>query len=383
MSLLSPLDSKKINFFQTQLLEWFDENGRHDLPWKFSSNFDLSTNLYRIWLSEIMLQQTQVVTVIQYFEKFTQRFPNIEDLANASIDEVLALWAGLGYYSRARNLHMCAQQIIHDFSGNWPKDLALMMMLKGIGRSTAAAILSQGFNLPTAIVDGNVKRVLARFLGCNAPAQSLEKVLTPYAELLMHKTKCADYTQAIMDFGAVICTKVPKCHLCKMRIECFAYCSNAVNLLPTPKIKKIKPVVHTVFCIIQNEQDKIFLMKRPDKGIWGGLWCVPELPYTAEIITNWLQAPNEILLDDLFKHSDLVKWIGQDLGVLSLLDVLPIFKHQFTHYTLIGYPVVFKYIKISDVHLEIDSKYWHNNYLIQQKGLPKPISDLLNKYLNI
>lgn len=381
--LLSPLDSRKIDFFQSQLINWFDENGRHDLPWKPSLDFDLSTNLYRIWLSEIMLQQTQVITVIQYFEKFTQRFPRLEDLANAPIDDVLALWAGLGYYSRARNLHACAQQIMDDFSGNWPRDLTLMMTLKGIGRTTSAAILSQGFNLPTAIVDGNVKRVLSRFLGCNAPAQSLEKAITPYAELLMHQTRCADYTQAIMDFGAAICTKVPKCHICKMQSECYAYRANAVNVLPTPKLKKTKPVVHTIFCIIQNDKGEIFLAKRPDKGIWGGLWCVPELPHSAEIVTKWLHASGDVIADDLLKDSDVLKVLEKYAGKLGLSDVLPTFKHHFTHYTLIGYPIVFDFVVENNNKLVGCTDHWHNAPLIQQKGLPKPISVLLNKYLNV
>ncbi|MDR3443313.1 MAG: A/G-specific adenine glycosylase [Legionella sp.] len=260
--------------FSKPLLNWFAVHGRKNLPWQ------IPRTGYRVWVSEVMLQQTQVQTVISYFERFMHRFPNINDLANASEDEVLSLWSGLGYYSRARNLHHTAQIIAEKYQGIFPESLDLLIELPGIGPSTAAAILSQAYNQPTAILDGNVKRVLTRFFAINGyPEQAqIKKNLWELADACMPEEQCADYTQAIMDLGATCCTlKKPNCLNCPLQNNCLALKYQEQHLFPTKKIKKPVPVQQQQLLVLCNKEGRIYLERRPSAGLWGGLWCLPSL----------------------------------------------------------------------------------------------------------
>lgn len=269
------MNTEKLNEqFSKPLLNWFAVHGRKNLPWQ------IPRTGYRVWVSEVMLQQTQVQTVISYFERFMQRFPNINDLANASEDEVLSLWSGLGYYSRARNLHHTAQIIAEKYQGVFPESLDLLIELPGIGPSTAAAILSQAYNQPTAILDGNVKRVLTRFFAINGyPEQAqIKKTLWELADACMPEEQCADYTQAIMDLGATCCTlKKPDCLNCPLHNNCLALKYQEQHLFPTKKIKKPVPVQQQQLLVLCNKEGRIYLERRPSAGLWGGLWCLPSL----------------------------------------------------------------------------------------------------------
>ena len=248
--------------FQKNILSWFDLHGRNNLTWQ------LGSTPYHTWLSEIMLQQTQVTTVIPYYNRFIESFPNIASLAKAPLDTVLQYWAGLGYYARARNLHKTA--IIINKNGDFfPEDLEGLMALPGIGRSTAGAILSIAFDKSYPILDGNVRRVLARYhaisgwTGHTKISNELWEISTRYTP----KDRCADYTQAIMDLGATLCTRSkPRCEACPIQSNCIAKMEDKVKLLPTPKPAKVLPVKKIFFLILQNEQDQVLLEKRPETG---------------------------------------------------------------------------------------------------------------------
>lgn len=260
--------------FARNLLHWYDKHGRHDLPWHHNRN------AYRVWVSEIMLQQTQVTTVIPYFEAFMARFPDVRALASAPEDDVLSHWSGLGYYARARNLHKAAKQVVMEFGGEFPADQETLESLTGIGRSTAAAILAQAFGKRATILDGNVKRVLARYHAVPGwPGQSavLNK-LWEHAENHTPEERVKDYTQAIMDLGAMVCTRnKPECKTCPVNDGCQAYNRDEVQRYPGPKPRKEKPEKTTWMLILEDTKGRILLERRPPTGIWGGLWSLPEL----------------------------------------------------------------------------------------------------------
>jgi len=259
--------------FSTRLIAWQKIHGRHDLPWQNTRD------PYAIWVSEIMLQQTQVSAVIGYYQRFMQRFPTIKNLAEASQEEVLQYWSGLGYYSRARNLHNAAQTIMDEHGGKFPQDFEQIQTLSGIGRSTAAAIVSFAFNQNQTILDGNVKRVLARHFLIEGwtGTPKIEKQLWALAESLLPEQEMVAYTQGLMDLGATICTRSkPKCTACPLIKTCKAYAENWVTKLPTPKPKKTIPQKETTMLLIRHGKE-ILLEKRPPTGIWGGLWSFPEI----------------------------------------------------------------------------------------------------------
>jgi A/G-specific adenine glycosylase len=260
-----------MNSFASRLIAWQSVHGRHDLPWQ-------NADAYRVWLSEIMLQQTQVATVIPYFQRFINAFPNIAALAAATQDQVLAHWSGLGYYARGRNLHKAARIIVAKLDGEFPKKFEDILKLPGIGRSTAAAVCALAFQQRCAILDGNVKRVLARYCGVEgwAGEKKVEKRLWQQAEVLLPKKGVAIYTQALMDMGATICTRSkPKCVLCPVQTECVALQTERISQLPTARPKKPVPERQAVFLLLLHGND-ILLEKRPSSGIWGGLWCPPQ-----------------------------------------------------------------------------------------------------------
>ena len=261
--------------FAERLLVWFDQHGRHDLPWQHPRT------PYRVWLSEIMLQQTQVATVIPYFERFIARFPDIDALAAAEADAVLALWSGLGYYARARNLHAAARRMAED---GVPDSVEGWAQLPGVGPSTAAAIVAQAFDRRAVILDGNVKRVLARHAALDTPLETAatQRALWSLAEDHTPATRPADYTQAIMDLGATVCRRgKPRCNACPVSDDCQARQQGREQELPARRRRKPKPVRERVLLWLEDGEGRLFLEKRPPSGIWGGLACLPVVE-TAE-----------------------------------------------------------------------------------------------------
>lgn len=306
--------------FASRLIAWQKLHGRHDLPWQNT------TDPYAIWVSEIMLQQTQVSAVIGYYQKFMTRFATIEALANATQDEVLQHWSGLGYYSRARNLHNAAQTIMDEHQGQFPQDFATIQTLSGIGRSTAAAIASFAFNQVQTILDGNVKRVLARHFAVTGWPSSpkVEKALWSLAESLLPETDMVAYTQGLMDLGASLCSRTkPKCTSCPLKSTCEAYKQNRVAELPTPKPRKNIPEKH-ITMLIFRQGDEVLLEKRPPTGIWGGLWSFPETEAT-----------------DNFAEISRGKF---DMSVL-VSQPLPLLSHSFTHFKLHIHPQPLQLLK--------------------------------------
>lgn len=266
--------------FAHDIVDWQKQHGRHDLPWQNT------TDAYKIWLSEIMLQQTQVVTVKDYYARFLERFPTVADLAAANQDEVLALWAGLGYYSRARNLHACAQAVVADWGGQFPPAPAQLQTLKGIGASTSAAIAVFAFGARAAILDGNVKRVLCRYFGVDAPANAAtDKILQAIAEreiaALNSKVEYQKYTQGLMDLGASLCARrKPNCAACPLREQCAAYLNDLTEHLPRAKIPTAVREMSLDFYIYRAD-GQIWLEKNPAAGIWAGLYVFAQQPRTT------------------------------------------------------------------------------------------------------
>jgi A/G-specific adenine glycosylase len=339
--------------FQQKILNWFNLHGRKDLPWQ------QNISPYRVWLSEVMLQQTQVTTVIPYFNQFIQAFPDIHQLADAPIDSVLHLWSGLGYYARARNLHKTAQ-IISKQQGQFPDDLDSLMQLPGIGRSTAGAISSIALNKSQPILDGNVRRVLARFhaisgwTGNTKISNELWQISTRYTP----SVHFADYTQAMMDLGATVCVRSqPKCTECPIHSDCLARIENKVAELPTPKPKKTIPVKHSTFLLLHNNEGHILLEKRPPTGIWGGLWSLPEY-------------------DSL---SDIQAWLLENNMTTQSIQQLDEQRHTFSHYHLDYTPIIVKTENPINIVMEANQTVWYKSDEVNALGLPTPIKRLLQQ----
>ena len=263
--------------FSTKLIDWYDKNGRKDLPWQVSDS-------YCVWVSEIMLQQTQVESVVGYFKKFIERFPTLNSLAKAEIDDVLSLWSGLGYYNRARNLHKTAVICFENHKGVLPKQLSELVALPGIGRTTASAILSLSHDLPFPILDGNVKRVVSRVFTIGAGKSSeLTKILWLKVEKLMPEKNARKYNQALMDLGSMVCKRTnPNCQQCPFDGECKAFKSDKINFYPQ-KNKKTKQVAKTLHVLLIKNNNQIFLQKRDSKNIWPGLWFLPIFSTNTEL----------------------------------------------------------------------------------------------------
>ncbi|HET7307080.1 MAG TPA: A/G-specific adenine glycosylase [Gammaproteobacteria bacterium] len=336
--------------FAPRLLAWFARNGRHDLPWQHEPT------PYRVWVSEIMLQQTQVATVIPYFERFLARFPDLAALAAAPLDDVLALWSGLGYYARARNLHRAAQTAAEEYGGDLPAALDEMMALPGIGRSTAGAILALSRGQRHAILDGNVKRVLARFYAIAGwPGdKSVADRLWKFAASHTPATDCAAYTQAIMDLGATVCTRRdPACDVCPMNADCEAYRAGRQHDFPAPRVRRNYPE-RNVRVLVVEAGGAVLLEKRPPTGIWGGLWSLPELHDDAQPL-DWCDS------------------LGLQIGAP---ESAPRFKHDFTHFRA--------WIEPLHVTAKIAGVMDANRYLWYKGdpgiGLPAPIDKLLKRY---
>lgn len=267
------IDAPQARRFSRRLLNWFDQHGRRHLPWS------RSRDPYRIWVSEIMLQQTQVGTVIDYYRRFTARFPGVEPLAAADLDEVLHYWSGLGYYARARNLHQAAHRVVSEHDGEFPDDIEALIRLPGIGRSTAGAILAFAHGQRHPILDGNVKRVLTRLHRVDGwpGRRAVEQRLWSLANAHTPARRVADYTQAIMDLGAGVCLRrTPRCGDCPVATLCAARRHGDQDCYPTRAPKKVKPVKTTGMLLVRNRHGEVLLEQRPPSGVWGGLWGLPE-----------------------------------------------------------------------------------------------------------
>jgi len=339
--------------FSTQLLAWFDLHGRKDLPWQ------QDPSPYHVWLSEIMLQQTQVSTVIPYYQCFTEQYGDLRSLANASIDDVLALWTGLGYYARARNLHKAANIILEQHNGELPKDLDDLMALPGIGRSTAGAIMTLAHHQCFAILDGNVKRVLTRYKRITGwPGnKKVENKLWLLAEELLPTNRIAHYIQAQMDLGATVCTRSkPKCNICPLQASCQAFQYDIPQNYPESKPKKIIPSRKINWLILQDEDRKVLLQQRPNSGIWGGLWSFPE----AESLDNI----TETCLNNFQTN-------------IRYITAAPSFKHVFTHFKLQVYPQLISVEKSNGNISENNTATWYKISDALQLGLPAPVKSFL------
>jgi len=336
--------------FHERLLAWWESNGRKDLPWQHPRT------PYRVWISEIMLQQTQVATVIPYFDRWMQTFPTLSSLATAPLDDVLSLWSGLGYYARARNLHRAAERCIEEFEGELPISSEALYTLPGIGLSTANAIVSLSTDQPAAVLDGNVRRTLARHAAIEGwtGKTAVQKRLWKEAEDRLPTQRGADYTQAIMDLGALVCTKTsPSCDKCPVSVDCQALQQDQVEHFPSPKPPT--RVTDRTICmlVLRDAENRVLLEKRPPSGIWGGLWSLPE----GTSIEN----------------------IEARLGVTtSSLKALPQVEHRLSHMRMLIQPTIATVDSATGVKCSAEQN-WFAPADQSKLGLPKPVSDLLKK----
>jgi A/G-specific adenine glycosylase len=341
-----------MNTFARELLRWYDHHGRKDLPWQHPRD------AYRVWLSEIMLQQTQVVTVIGYFQRFVERLPTLAALAEADEDTVLALWSGLGYYRRARFLHQAAQLCVERHGGELPRDLDALMALPGIGRSTAGAILAQAHGLRFPILDGNVKRVLSRYHGIvGFPGKSaVEKQLWRHADEHTPEERTADYTQAIMDLGATVCVRSkPLCLLCPQAASCVAHRDGLTATLPTVKPGKKVPTRSLAMLLLRDAGGRILLEKRGPQGVWSGLWSLPEAT-----------------------DPDAAGSVASTFARIGDADPLPAFTHVFSHYKLDVSPILFDHAAPLAAVADRADRRWCGRDEIAALGLPAPVRTLLD-----
>ena len=335
--------------FAARVLQWYDDHGRKDLPWQNSGD------AYRVWVSEIMLQQTQVRTVIPYYVRFMRRFPDVLTLAGAELDEVLQHWSGLGYYARARNLHRAAKLIRDEHGGRFPADADAVSALPGIGRSTAGAILALAFGQRHAILDGNVKRVLARHAAVAGwPGKTaVARELWELAEARTPMQRVGDYTQAMMDLGATLCTRsAPACGSCPVNGDCAALAAGEVDRFPGRKPKRERPLRETTM-VLAVADGAVYLERRPATGIWGGLWSLPEV-------------------------SDIGDWCARrfnaDAVETQSWDTL---RHSFSHYDLDIVPVVVRIEAVSSKVADYDDSTWYRPGDEPPGGIAAPVMRLI------
>lgn len=344
--------------FTQKILQWYDHFGRKDLPWQ------QNPTPYRVWVSEIMLQQTQVQTVISYFKNFMTLFPTVEALAKAPEDKVLQVWTGLGYYARARNLHKAAKIICKDYQKQFPTTLEQWMALPGIGRSTAGAIMSLALEKREPILDGNVKRVFVRFHAVQkwAGEKETEARLWQWAQDYLPTKNVREYNQALMDLGATVCTRgQPKCDICPLQKSCLAYKHHLQTKIPLTKPRAPIPQRQATFIVLQNAKGAVLLEKRPSPGIWGGLWSFPEWPLSTTARRAWFKEWG-ISRDD---------W-----------ETLPVIEHTFTHFHYHMTPIwvcppgKVKWTALIS-SLTTRTFCWYHPDNTQDIGLPAPIKRLL------
>ena len=344
-----------------RLLQWFDREGRHDLPWQHPRS------PYRVWLSEVMLQQTQVQVVVPYFERFVARFPTLASLAVAALDDVLAQWSGLGYYARARNLHAAARLCVEHHGGELPRDQAELVALPGIGRSTAGAILAQAWGDRAPILDGNVRRVLARLHGVDGwpGAPAVEKQLWALAEAQLPDARLADYTQAQMDFGATLCTRHdPACTRCPLQDRCIAFRDGRVAELPTPKPGKPLPERQSIVLWLEDALGRVLLQRRPPTGVWAALWSLPEAPDQAQA-RAWFEAS-----------------VGAAADFDAAEPSLPV-AHGFSHFRLQLHPLRWRAVvprdRVRDNADTSNELRWVPRDALGTLGIPAPIRRLIEQ----
>jgi A/G-specific adenine glycosylase len=342
--------------FAPRLLKWFSVQGRHTLPWQ------VNPTPYRVWISEVMLQQTQVATVIPYYARFMTRFPEIDALAAAPLDEVLHLWTGLGYYARARNLQACAKVLAAQYGGVFPNTLEEVMALPGIGRSTAGAILALSRGIRHPILDGNAKRVLARVFGIAGDPSSkpVLEALWQQADACTPRQEVAAYTQGIMDLGATVCTRTrPACTLCPMNTGCVAALEGRQMELPGRKLRRDRPSREATLLIAQigsNGSTAVLLERRPNSGLWGGLWSPPQFANEREALA----------------------WCTGEFGVAIESHALAPIDHAFTHFDLRLKPLLVRGNRNSEV-LDGDDRLWYQLDAPPRVGLPQPILQLFER----
>jgi A/G-specific adenine glycosylase len=338
--------------FAPRLLTWYDAHGRNDLPWQHPRT------PYRVWLSEIMLQQTQVATVVPYFLRFVKKFAGLPALAAAPLDDVLALWSGLGYYSRARNLHRAAQICMDEHGGELPREFDALAALPGIGRSTAGAILAQAHGMRCAILDGNVKRVLARFHGVRGwpGSASVAQQLWKCAEMHTPRERLADYTQAIMDLGATVCSRAkPRCEQCPLTVDCVARIEGATAQLPERKPARSLPTRNTIMLLLRDRAGRILLQRRPPSGVWAHLWSLPE--------ADDVDAARHIVAHD---HA----------AQAITFQPLPPFTHTFSHYRLDVTPLTACIAQPAHI-ADAAQQRWLTPLEASALGLPAPVRKLI------
>lgn len=341
--------------FQQAVLGWFSQHGRKDLPWQ------QDPTPYRVWVSETMLQQTQVATVAPYFETFLAAFPDVGSLAAAPLDEVLRLWAGLGYYARARNLHKAAQLVAA--SGGFPDNVEDWCALPGVGRSTAGAVLSIACGAGAPILDGNVKRVLCRFHAIDGwPGDSkVAAELWRLSERYTPTGQAAAYTQAMMDLGATLCTRrQPACARCPLAAHCLALREGRTAELPAPKPRQALPAKHCVLLVARRSDGAVWLERRPPVGIWGGLWSLPQFD------------GRDTALD----------WCESQVGTISAAEILPERRHTFSHYHLDYAPLLVTVENPKNSVLEGNTPVWYKTQQLGSLGLPAPVKRLLAQFDN-
>jgi A/G-specific adenine glycosylase len=344
--------------FSQAIIRWQKLHGRHNLPWQ------QSRDAYRVWLSEIMLQQTQVATVIPYYQRFLTSFPDVISLANADAEQVMAHWSGLGYYTRARNLHACAKRVVQEYGGVFPDQPALLAELPGIGRSTAAAIAAFAYGVRAAILDGNVKRVFTRVFGiAKDPAQkSVEQDLWQRACNLLPQTEIQAYTQGLMDLGATVCTRTkPRCPACPLQQSCVALATDRVAELPVRSRKKIIPTKKISMLVLLDQSNQVLLEKRPELGIWGGLFSLPELAHEEGETTQ-----------------QALQQAAQAFGEPGLIQALEKFTHGFTHFKLEVSPYQCN-LKNTAYAVSEDVYVWYPLKQCSAAPLPAPVKKLLEK----
>ncbi len=341
------------DWFQHRVLVWYDEHGRRNLPWQQPAS------PYRVWVSEIMLQQTQVATVIPYFQAFISRFPDVNSLAAAELDQVLRHWAGLGYYARARNLHKAAGIIAA--RGGFPDTLTELCQLPGIGRSTAGAIMSLAFGKSAPILDGNVKRVLARFSGLDlwpGSSQGLQQ-LWRLSEYLTPSIRAGAYSQAMMDLGALLCTRSkPNCQHCPVAEQCIALKQDLTSVLPVAKPKKIRPQRRKVWLFLTDANRQVWLWQRPPVGLWSGLWCLPEFDDAAQAQAFCLS-----------QEIKVPEWTA-----------LPEGKHDFSHFRLWFTPLSGRLRQMPDKINERPDRRWYTAQDSLALAMPAPVKRLLQNF---
>jgi len=336
-----------------RLLRWYAKHGRSNLPWQHPRS------AYRVWLSEVMLQQTQVATVIPYFLRFVEKFPDLAALAAAPLDDVFALWSGLGYYSRARNLQRTAQLCVDRHGGDLPRDFDALAALPGIGRSTAGAILAQAHGLRWPILDGNVKRVLTRWRGIEGwpGASAVTSKLWIIAESQTPRRRVVDYTQAIMDLGATVCVRSrPRCDDCPLADDCVALARGLTAKLPERKPSRKVPTRSTIMLVLRDTQGRLLIERRPPTGVWAGLWSLPEAA------------------DRAGAQRDVVRYGG--IGSGSTFADLPTFVHGFSHYRLEVTPLTLQIAAGRQVADQPDRR-WVQPEQAAALGLPAPVRKLI------